>query len=61
MGLGKNRNNKAKNSMKDFILSTLNKNKAEGTYVIKKGGNMPNKQPAFVVNERGHLVSPTTL
>lgn len=40
---------KQKNHMKDFILSTLNKNKAEGCYVVKKSG--PQKpQPAFTVN-----------
>lgn len=46
--------------MKDFIMSTLNKNKAEGCYVVKKSG--PAKpQPAFTVNERGHVVSANTL
>lgn len=59
MGIG-NSKNKSKNSMKDFIMSQLNKNKAEGCYVIKKGGP-PKPQPAFTVNERGHLVSPSTL
>lgn len=51
---------KAKNHMKDFILSTLSKNKAEGCYVVKKSG--PAKpQPAYTVNERGHLVTANTL
>ena len=51
---------KAKNHMKDFILSTLSKNKAEGCYVVKKSG--PQKpQPAYTVNERGHLVTANTL
>ena len=59
MGLANNKS-KTKNSMKDFILSTLNKNKNEGCYVIKKGGP-PKPQPAYVVNERGHLVNPSTL
>ena len=46
--------------MKDFILNTLNKNKAEGCYIVKKSG--PQKpQPAYTVNERGHLVNPSTL
>lgn len=35
--------------MKDFILSTLTKNKNEGCYVIKKGGP-PKPQPSFTVN-----------
>jgi hypothetical protein len=48
--------------MKDFILSTLSKNKAEGCYVVKKAGNAPQKiQPTYTVNERGHLVNPHTL
>jgi hypothetical protein len=59
MGIG-GQNNKAKNAMKDFIMSTLSKNKAEGCYVIKKGGP-PKPQPAYTVNERGHLVSSNTL
>ena len=58
MGIGNTK--KTKNSMKDFILSTLSKNKVEGGYVIKKGGP-PKPQPAFTVNERGHLVNPSTL
>jgi len=41
--------NKMKNSMKDFILSTLTKNKVEGCYVIKKGGP-PKPQPSYTVN-----------
>lgn len=40
---------KSKNAMKDFIMSTLNKNKVEGCYVIKKGGP-PKPQPAYTVN-----------
>jgi hypothetical protein len=53
---------KAKNKMKDFIVSTLSKNKAEGCYIIKKAGNQPQKQqPNFTVNERGHVVSSSTL
>jgi hypothetical protein len=59
MGVG-NAKGRSKNSMKDFIMNTLNKNRAEGCYVIKKGGP-PKPQPAFTVNERGHLVSPSTL
>lgn len=47
--------------MKDFIMSTLNKNKAEGTYVVKKSGGPSKPQPAYTVNERGHLVSANTL
>jgi hypothetical protein len=46
--------------MKDFILSTLTKNKADCTYVVKKGGP-PKPQPTFTVNERGHLVNPNSL
>jgi hypothetical protein len=42
---------KVKSSMKDFILSTLSKNKVEGCYVVKKSGNGPQKpQPGFTVN-----------
>lgn len=42
-------NKTKKNNMKDFILSTLSKNKVEGCYVVKKSG--PQKpQPAFTVN-----------
>jgi len=59
MGVGSAKG-KSKNAMKDFIMNALNKNKAEGCYVIKKGGP-PKPQPAFTVNERGHLVSPSTL
>ncbi len=59
MGLGNNKS-KAKNSMKDFILSTLTKNKVEGCYTVKKGGP-PKPQQGFTVNERGHVVSPSTL
>lgn len=59
MGLNPTKS-KVKNSMKDFIVSTLTKNKADCTYVVKKGGP-PKPQPAFTVNERGHLVSPSTL
>lgn len=59
--LGLGNKSKLKNSMKDFILSTLSKNKAEGCYVVKKSGNMPPKpQPNYTVNERGHLVSAQT-
>jgi hypothetical protein len=47
-GIG-SQQNKMKNSMKDFILSTLTKNKNEGCYVIKKGG-APKPQPGFTVN-----------
>lgn len=52
MGLKSNNNkNKMKNSMKDFILTTLNKNKNDGCYVVKKSGNAPNKPvPTFTVN-----------
>jgi hypothetical protein len=49
MGIGGNQQSKAKNAMKDFILSTLSKNKAEGCYVIKKGGP-PKPQASFTVN-----------
>ena len=42
--------------MKDFILSTLTKNKADCTYVVKKGGP-PKPQPTFTVNEWGYLVN----
>ena len=59
MGIGKNKS-KTKNSMKDFIVSTLSKNKADGCYVVKKGGP-PKPQPSYVVNERGHLVNPSNL
>lgn len=59
MGIGHSKTN-AKNSMKDFILSTLSKNKADGCVVVKKGGP-PKPQPTFTVNERGHLVSANTL
>lgn len=59
MGLGGNKR-KNKNSMKDFIMSTLTKNKADCTYVVKNGGP-PKPQPAYTVNERGHLVNPSTL
>ena len=47
--------------MKDFILSTLSKNKAEGCYVVKKGGPQQKAQPMHIVNDRGHLVNPSTL
>ena len=47
-GIG-SQQNKMKNSMKDFILSTLTKNKVEGCYVIKKGGP-PKPQPSYTVN-----------
>ena len=58
MGLKSNN----KNKMKDFILSTLNKNKADGCYVVKKSGNAQMKPvPTFTVNERGHLVNPNSL
>ena len=60
MGIGGSSGSKAKNSMKDFIMSTLNKNKADGCVVVKKGGP-PKAQPAYTVNERGHLVNPSTL
>lgn len=53
--------NKVKNNMKDFILSTLSKNKAEGCYVVKKSGGPQKPQPSYTVNERGHLVSANTL
>jgi hypothetical protein len=51
MGLKSNNKNKMKNNMKDFILSTLNKNKNDGCYIVKKSGNAPIK-PAltFTVN-----------
>jgi hypothetical protein len=52
---------KQKNNMKDFIMSTLNKNKAEGCYVVKKSGGPQKPQAGFTVNERGHLVSANTL
>jgi hypothetical protein len=61
MGVGTNKA-KMKNQMKDFILNTLNKNQAEGCYVVKKGGVATNKpQVAFIVNERGHLVNLQTM
>ena len=41
---------KSKTAMKDFILSTLNKNKAEGCYVAKKGGPQKEAQPMHIVN-----------
>ena len=47
MGIG-NKKNKG-NTMKDFIMSTLTKTKAEGCYVIKKGGP-PKPQPSYTVN-----------
>ena len=59
MGIGNNKS-RTKNSMKDFIVSTLNKNKTDGCYVVKKGGP-PKPQPSYAVNERGHLVNPSTL
>ena len=48
MGIGHNKN-KTKNSMRDFIVSTLNKNKTDGCYVVKKGGP-PKPQPSYAVN-----------
>jgi len=48
-GIGGNQN-KMKNSMRDFIVSTLTKNKVEGCYVIKKGGGPPKPQPSYTVN-----------
>jgi len=60
MRIGNNKT-KMRTSMKEFIMSTLNKNKAE-CYVVKKGGNVGVKQqPGYTVNERGHLVNPNTL
>lgn len=35
--------------MKDFIMSTLTKNKADCTYVVKSNGP-PKPQPAYTVN-----------
>lgn len=49
--------------MKDFIMSTLSNSKAEGCYVVKKSGAIPNSKPqlTYLVNDRGHLVNPNTL
>jgi hypothetical protein len=62
MKIGSKTTKNNKNTIKDFILSTLSKNKAEGCYVVKKAGNAPQKsQPTYTVNERGHIVNPHTL
>jgi hypothetical protein len=62
MGIGGNRA-KNKNFMKDFIMSTLSNSKAEGCYIVKKSGAIPNSKPQFtyIVNDRGHLVNPNSL
>ena len=59
MGIGSQKVKGGKKTMKDFILSTLTKNRVEGCYVSKKGG--PPKPQSVAVNERGHLVNPATL